>query len=147
MVSRWRFIFILVVTAFVLHFIWENSHVSLYGGYENLSPYLPITLWATLGDVFYTLLAFLALSLWKRSFEWCGKLGFRDYIAPAIAGFGISLFVEYKALALERWFYLPSMPIIPILNVGLSPVVQMTLLLPLSFYLAGRINRCFGGII
>jgi hypothetical protein len=47
--------------------------------------------------------------------------------------------VEYKGLMFHRWSYLPSMPIIPFLNVGASPVLQMTILLPLSLFLAYKL--------
>jgi len=129
----------LAVTTFILHFIWESFHVSLYGGYENLSPYLPITLWATLGDVLYTFGAFLLWFVVRKRVAFTNAARGADYFFFVLAGFAIALFVEYKALTLGSWYYLPEMPIIPFLKVGLTPVLQMTILLPLSIFITEKI--------
>lgn len=131
---------LLVVVSFALHLVWEFFHVRLYTDYEHLTT-LPIWLWATLGDALYTLGAFALVSAFKGGHEWLGRVGMRDCLALVAVGFFLALFVEYKALAFGRWAYLPEMPIIPILNVGLTPVVQMSILLPLSVLVASLLYR------
>jgi len=141
---RYRVLIHLLCIAFlaaVFHFIWESLHVGLYTGYSGLSGSLPITVWATIGDVTYVLASVLFLSLVKYEFQWMSAPQWADIAGLAILGAGIALYVEYKALALERWSYLPAMPIIPGLEVGLSPVVQMTLLLPLAVVSAAYMIR------
>ena len=49
--------------------------------------------------------------------------------------------VERIALATGRWTYNPLMPIVPLLQVGLWPVLQMTLLPVLSVWLSERLRR------
>lgn len=120
--------------AFGLHHVWESHHVVLYGGYDHLTS-LPITFFATVGDVVYTLGVYFFVALLKRDVNWLMRMTKIDVATVAFIGFAISLYVEYKALALERWFYLDSMPVIPGFEVGLSPVVQMTVLLPITFLL------------
>ncbi len=129
---------LLAVVSFVFHFVWESSHLSLYGGYEGLSGSVPITLWATLGDVRYTFGAVLLVALFKKSLVWFQSVRITDYAGLFILGIFIAVFVEYKAFVFDRWFYLNTMPIIPGLNVGLSPVLQMALLLPLSVFVVNR---------
>lgn len=131
---------LIALTAAVLHLIWENVHVSLYGGYENISA-LPITFYATLGDVAYTIAAVALVSFLKNTVSWLRALSMWDMLGLALIGTWIALFVEYKALALGKWFYLDTMPMIPILDVGLTPVLQMMILLPLSVWIAGRCMR------
>jgi hypothetical protein len=44
------------------------------------------------------------------------------------------VFVEWTAVhVMQRWAYAPRMPVIPIFNVGLTPVAQMIALPPSSF--------------
>ena len=130
----------LSLITFIPHLFWESFHISLYGGYDNLSPYLPISIWATIGDVFYTLAIVGLISVFKNNLHWIeNRMSKKDIISLAVAGFLVALSVEYKAIALDRWFYLPNMPVIPILEVGLSPILQMTLLLPLSVYVTGKV--------
>ena len=130
------------VTAFVLHLAWEMLHLPLYSDYEELRTLLPLPLWAALGDVLYTLLAIGLVSLFKKSgLRWIAQARVSDFIGLAVLGFLIAIGVEYKALALDRWEYSAAMPIVPLLRVGLSPIVQMTVLLPLSVYFASALLR------
>ncbi len=109
-----------------------------------MSPLLPITVYATIGDVIYTLAAYLFVALLKRDLNWLVRMTKLDIAAVALIGFFISIFVEYKAFAFDRWFYMDSMPIIASLGVGLSPVLQMTILLPLTFVITKFIAQRIG---
>lgn len=126
----------LAAISFLLNIVWEFLHVPLYGGYENLSPYLPLSVWAALADVLYVLFAVLFVSLLRWDTTWLRHVRLHDLIGLALLGFLIAIFVEYKAMAFEKWYYLETMPIVPFTKAGLSPILQMTLLLPLSVYLA-----------
>ncbi len=137
MIRFWQILCVAVVS-FIAHFMWEMAHIGLYTGYEHITR-LPITLYATIGDVVYVLIGVLLVSLFKRSFAWFDTPNRGDFIALAVIGFLIALFVEYKGLMLGRWVYTDAMPIVPLLNVGLSPLVQMTILLPLSVWISSKI--------
>ncbi len=125
--------------AFALHALWEKTHLPLYQGYEGISGSLPVWLYATLGDVGYTMLAVLVIALLKRNIDWILEVRAVDFALLLGTGFLIAFGVEYKAMLLARWAYTPMMP--TILGFGLSPLVQMTLLLPLSVYLAQKLTR------
>jgi hypothetical protein len=136
-----RIIALLVIVAGLLHVLWENAHVGLYTGYGDLGGGLPITVWATIGDVLYTLVAFALVSLFKHGIEWVREALWSDYVGLAILGFCIALYVEYKAFALARWAYTDAMPILPVFSVGVSPVLQMMILLPLTLACVSWIER------
>lgn len=130
-----RFLTLLISSSFVLHVMWEYAHIGLYTGYSSLEGILPVWVFATVGDVAYTILALGVVTLFKQDYQWVHHPSFRDYVGLSFLGFGVALLVEYKALALQRWAYLATMPLVPFLGIGASPVLQMTLLLPLSVYL------------
>ena len=130
---------LLAGVAFILHLFWETLHLPLYTNYSALSGPLPITLYATLGDVLYTLGAVLGIGFLKQDIDWLRRARALDYATLTVVGFATALFVEYKALALHRWAYTAAMP--TIFGVGLSPLLQMTLLLPLSVYAAQLLAR------
>lgn len=136
-----RTLALLAVISFVPHFVWEYLHFGLYAGYQVWSGSYPVYWMATLGDVLYTLGAFALVSAFKKTYDWIPRAAFQDYLGLVAVGFCIALFVEYKGLALERWRYLPEMPIVPILNVGLTPILQMSLLLPLTVFIASHVLR------
>ena len=134
---RFRQILCIALVSFILHFLWESTHVVLYQGYEHLTK-MPIELYATIGDVLYVLLGVLLVALIKRSFAWLESPHPAEYVALAIIGAFISIMVEYKGLYLGRWEYLSTMPLAPFFEIGLSPLVQMTILLPLSVWIGSR---------
>lgn len=132
-----KYITALTLVAFLLHIVWENAQAPLYSGYQSFSEHFSICLVGTLGDVVITLsvLAFLWLLIKKDMSRPA------DFLGLAIIGFIIAIAIEQNALLAGKWNYVLAMPIIPWLNVGLAPIVQMTLLLPLSFYVAGLFNK------
>lgn len=134
---------ILIIVSFILHFCWEFMHYGLYRGYEEWSGGTPVYWLATMGDVLYTLGAFALVSAIKKSYEWIAGATIVDYLMLVTLGVLIALFVEYKGIALDRWEYVSEMPIIPLLGVGLSPVLQMALLLPLTVFITQQANRLF----
>lgn len=133
------FLQLLLISAvsFSFHYTWENIHLLLYANYEGLTD-MPIVLYATFGDVMYVIGAVLFVSLLKWRLDWLNDVTTSDVIGLAVVGFAIAFFVEYKALVFERWTYTDAMPIIPLLGIGFSPVLQMTILLPLSVWIAAR---------
>ncbi len=141
MKNSFRNLILLIIISFFLHLAWEYLHLPFYTGYEHLSSTIPIPVWATIGDVAYTLGAILLVSLFKGNLTWFREARMKDYIGLAILGFCIALFVEYKAVVFHRWYYTNRMPIISLLNVGLSPILQMTILLPLSVFLTKTFSR------
>lgn len=126
-----KFIPALVLAAFLTNALWESIHLPLYTGYEHLGTGWRLILWATAGDVLYTCLivGFVFLCSGKNP-SW--RLS--QYTALGIGGFVCALLVEYKAMALHKWAYTTMMP--TFLHVGLSPLLQLTILVPLSVYLA-----------
>ena len=129
---------ILSAVTFVLHIAWENGQAPLFQGYESFVQHFPICLIGTIGDVIFTLGVFLVISLLKNNFHWIATVNKKDIIVLGVLGFLFAIGVEQHALLSGAWGYTGIMPIIPYLGVGLTPVAQMTLLLPLSIYLTKR---------
>lgn len=132
-------IVIALLIAAALHLAWEAAHYRLYSGYEHLTR-MPVYLWATMGDIAYAAATFFLLGLLRPENEWLAESATVDFAALALVGCLVALCVEYKALYLHRWQYRSAMPIIPFFGVGLSPIAQMTLILPLSAFLAAQIT-------
>ena len=131
----------LSIVTFVLHLLWERSHIGLYRAYEQLEGKLPVFIFATLGDVAYTIGAYLFIAALKAEFFWYRSMSLLDVTLLVLVGIAMALFVEYKALALNRWAYTDAMPMIPYLHVGLSPIIQMAVLLPASIITTRLIEK------
>lgn len=122
----------LVLVAAPLHLVWERAHVVLYTGYGDLGAPLPVWLYATTGDVLYTLLGVVAAALAGISLTSSRAWSVSEYVSLTCIGACIAVLVEYKAQYLGLWAYTPAMPVFPFSGLGVSPLLQMMLLSPLS---------------
>jgi len=101
--------------AFVLNWVWEIVHSAFYTHYRGGAITAFILLRAALVDAGII----LALVLIAREF----KLN-RSSVVVA-GGLVAALIIELWALQTGRWAYNPLMPVLPIVGVGLTPLIQL----------------------
>jgi|TARA_R110001599_G_scaffold1889_4_gene9771 hypothetical protein len=97
-------------------------------------------MWAAVfGDIL------IVLSLWKGATITFNSIHFfrghfRDYCVLVLISFFAAIFLEWIALYWELWSYNESMPSINILGqkVGISPILQITILPALSLFFAEK---------
>lgn len=121
-------VFSVFFIAFGLNAVWENLHSYLYVHYQGGAITEFILLRATFADaVIITLIAlpFLFLPAFKKR-AWL--------IVPM--GVIVAVSMEWYALGTGRWAYNALMPIIPLLQTGLTPTIQLGLLGYLSYRIA-----------
>lgn len=119
---------LLLISFFILNFIWETSQAFLYAPhYVGIAGLITVHLRASLGDMLMIfVILFLDIIIFSRIFE--NKMSPWRFLAMIIAGFALAVAVEKYALSVGRWAYDPRMPMIPGLNVGLIPALQMMLI-------------------
>ena len=119
-----------------LNYPWELLQAGFYRGMDpGRTPWWHCLL-ATVGDasLLVAIYAVGALVLQRR--DWFAHPGTGAYALLFVLGFIVAVGVEWVALATGRWEYAPSMPILPGLEVGVVPVLQMLFLPPLVFRFA-----------
>lgn len=130
------------VVAVALNYLWELGQGSFYEGVTDD----PWVWWhcfvASLGDGVLVCLIY-ALG--------CLVFGRRDWFLPGhglripfllTAGLVVGVAVEWiGARLLQRWAYAPSMPLVPGLELGLVPVLQMILLPTVVFLIVAAGSR------
>jgi len=102
---------------FLLNLLWENLHAPLYVHYQGGAITEYILLRAALFDAL-VITIFVALSFLISRQEW------RQWFVLA-AGILFAVVLELFALETGRWEYIAFMPLLPIINVGLSPALQL----------------------
>ena len=113
--------------AFISNWIWENLHSVLYF-HPSGEPITQIMLAkATLFDaVLITIIGLIFILIpYLRARIWLSM----------VIGIVAAVVIELQALALGKCAYTASMPIIPFLNIGLTPTIQLGLLSYLIFKL------------
>ena len=89
---------------------------------------------ASIADALMVLLLYLAVALIFRNPLWIQHLKWQQIgIVILIGGTGAVL-AEMRHLSLGSWAYADSMPIIPIVSVGISPFLQFMVLPLLVFF-------------
>ena len=127
-----------VSVGFVLNEIWEMAQMSAYvetAGYSWAST-IGFCTQAAVGDVgiIVGIYAMGALAAGDQSWGLRGR--WNIYATTAVLGLTFAALVEHWALATGRWSYTERMPVVPVISAGMWPLLQMTLLPPLTFLLA-----------
>ncbi len=129
---------VIFTVGFFLNFGWEVAQAELYR--FSFGPWYDFILMhvrVSLGDVGFILLIYFAGAAINRGWNWFIKLTTPKILFILLSGFVIGIVVEKINLLAGRWSYNPDMPMLPYLHVGLSPVLQMTVL-PLTTFLIAR---------
>ena len=112
---------------FLFNFAWEILQAPLFDPMAVLSHWQAtlVCLKATFGDVGIALASFAAGALVDKAWSWFVGPSQRAFVAYLATGVLITIAFEWYAVYWAgRWSYSEMMPIIPLLRVGLSPVLQ-----------------------
>jgi hypothetical protein len=129
------------IFAFLLNFVWEFAQVPLFQGMAQAGHWRAIQVCAraTLGDVVIALIAFWAVAVACRSRRWVLRPTSPKVTGFVVVGVLITIVMEWLAThALGRWTYAASMPVVPALEVGVSPLLQWVVLPPLVVWFVRR---------
>lgn len=135
-----RFFAATALTGFALNEIWEMAQMLTYvemAGHPWTSTLGRCTA-AAGGDVGIILGIYAASALAAGDPGWGLRGRWNIYVTSALFGLAWATLVEHAALAAGSWSYRESMPMVPWLRAGLWPLLQMTLLPPLTFWIARR---------
>jgi hypothetical protein len=133
-----RFFAATVLASFVLNEIWEMAQMSAYveTAKHSWTSTLSLCTRAAVGDVGIVLGIYAAGALSAANLSWGLSGRWNIYATAAVLGLAYAVLVEHAALSAGRWSYTERMPVVPLLDAGLWPLLQMMLLPPLTFMLA-----------
>jgi hypothetical protein len=133
----------LAAVSFVLNWLWEMAQMPAYAelaGQRWSDTLVPCTV-AAAGDVGLTFLVYGVGALSAGRLCWGEEKKWNVYAAAAILGVLIAIAIEWRAAAIGRWSYTGDMPIVPGLGVGLWPLLQLAVLIPLSIWIAWWLGK------
>lgn len=136
---------LLIVLAFPFHTTWEFLQDPLYAGLATRAhaEVRNLCLKAAAGDVGITLIAFSAAALIARSRLWFIRPSLAAVAAWFLTGLLITVAFEWRATTNGAWLYASSMPIVPLLRVGVAPLAQWIVVPAL---LLAFIRPCLSGV-
>ncbi|MEW9095577.1 MAG: hypothetical protein AB2417_10900 [Clostridiaceae bacterium] len=136
-------IIVICLVAFILQFTWEYIQCGIFYTMEDLTGHTRLMASATLGDVNMSIVLYLLLAYVNRDIDWINsKWNRHDFVIMILYALFLSFYFEISALYRGRWGYnLSKMPLFPTTPIGLIPVLQLVILLPLVFYISKLIIR------
>jgi hypothetical protein len=131
------------VFALLLNFPWEVLQAPLFAGMAESAHFKVIKACAqaSLGDMLIMLIAYGAVSLTARSRRWVLAPSKAQLMLFTAIGLAITAAIEWLATRgqwIERWAYSQLMPVVPVVGIGLVPVVQWIVLPLLVLWFARR---------
>jgi uncharacterized membrane protein len=123
------------LVAFSVNLVWENLHASLYDDYFLELKWLFFFLCAVVDGLITLLIYFLARLVFKDPLWIMHSLSFRRAVVVLGLSALTATIMEKAPVFLGLWSYEESMPIVPIVEIGLSPFLQITFLPLLTFLL------------
>lgn len=132
------FLIVLAVSAFGLNMLWEMAQVFAFSSLDKASTFEIVVLVtiASIADAIITLLAYLLVASLRRKWRWWNEARALDFLIFAVVGAVAATLIETIALSRGIWAYGSYMPIVPLLNIGLLPFLQLTFLLPAALFTA-----------
>lgn len=130
-----RRVVVLFLVAVLFNFLWERAQSPLYLGMDDWGSTWWLCFIASLGDGVLVLAIYgLGWIVFKQR-DWIEHPGIAGYGLMLIIGLLMGVGIEWIAVhTAELWAYTTAMPLVPGLNVGLVPVLQMLLLPPAIFH-------------
>ena len=139
-----RLVFTITVIALLLNLIWELLQMPLYKGSSYSIEQMAFCALASVADAIMVLLLYFGVALIFKNPLWVQHLKWQQIAIVILIGGAGAVLAELRHLSLGSWAYADSMPIIPIVNVGMSPVLQFIVLPLLIYFLSFLLLKKYG---
>ncbi len=134
----------IAIFAFLLNYPWEFLQIPLYAMPPDTLPWRVIRRCsiAAVGDAVIMLVSYWAVVLFARSRWWILRPAALQILGFVAVGVFITIAIEYFAKHSDHpfwgWRYAPSMPVMPLVGTGVSPLMQWLILPPLALWFIAR---------
>lgn len=132
---------LIFILALFLSLIWENLHASLYDDYFPELKKLFFLLCAVVDGLITLLIYFLAKLIFKDPLWIIHPLSFKKVLVVLALSFLTAAIMEKAPVLLDFWSYSKNMPVVPIVEIGLSPLLQISFLPLFTFLLIHQLKK------
>ena len=136
-----RLVIIAIIFAFLFNVTWEILQIPLYKGGSYEWNHILFCAWASIADVIMVLLIYFGFALIYKNALWVKNLNTNRIIILILTGGAGAVLAEVWHLSIGTWSYAHAMPLIPVVDVGLSPVLQFMILPILIYKISFKIGK------
>jgi hypothetical protein len=139
----WTPEFNVVLFALLLNYPWEFLQAPLFEGMSQSPHWAAVKTCtrAALGDAVIALCAYWSVAILVRNRAWMVRATVGSVLCFIAFGATFTVVIERLVLTgtwIVDWSYSSLMPVVPVLGVGLSPLLQWVVLPPLVVWLVAR---------
>jgi len=131
------FIVYTAIVAFIINFVWEVAQGPLYENFQYDFEHVSFCALASIADMLMVLVLLFLFGLIYKNVYWISRLKFTRTLLLVLVGFLGAILGEFWHTWRGDWSYADTMPMLPLIEVGLSPVLQFSIL-PLIIFLISR---------
>ncbi len=131
-----RLVFVMAPVAFLLNLVWEIVQMPLYMNGSYSFSEITCCILASVADTLMVALIYLGVALIYKSPLWIEDIKWQQVVLVILIGGVGAVLAEMRYLSTGIWTYSASMPIVPVANVGMSPLLQFMFLPLLSYHLS-----------
>jgi hypothetical protein len=121
------------------HFFWEAAQLPLYTLWRTGTPgkIAFALIHCTGGDILITTVTLAAAAALARAFGW-PPFAWRMLLTAIVLGTAYTIFSEWLNVEIRRsWSYTATMPVVPFLGTGLTPLLQWLIVPGLALAIIG----------
>ena len=126
------------VIAFSLNFIWELLQGPLYEGFEYDVQHISFCALASIADMLMVLILLFGYALMYMDAYWVMNMNLDTVLPLILIGIAGAILGEFWHTSRGDWSYAEAMPMVPLLKVGISPILQFAVLPYLSFLISKK---------
>ena len=128
-----RFVITTIFFAFLFNAAWEILQIPLYKEGVYTWQHILFCVLASVADVVMVLLIYFGFAWIYKDAIWIKNLNTKRVILIILTGGIGAVLAEIRHLSIGTWSYTSAMPLMPVVHVGLSPVLQF-MILPILIY-------------
>jgi hypothetical protein len=142
LIADWRLVHRYVFVSLILHLVWEVAQLPFYTIWSEPSHVQAFAvIHCTIGDAMIAAATLLAAALAVGLRHWRRRTHALQLLILAF-GIGYTIYSEWLNVYVRaNWAYAPRMPILPLVGIGLTPLLQWVVVPTLAL----RIT--FGGVL
>lgn len=141
------FVLILIIVSAVLNGLWEYGQCGIFytingvASFENYN----LLIGRIVLDIGVSIILFVLMSFINFDWKWFANWDTKDTFIILFFALFASFYVEVNSLYIGRWGYSNSMPYLIGTDIGLTPILQWLIILPISLlitrlFMKGRIS-------
>jgi len=136
-----RLTYLIIASSFLLNFAWEMLQMPLYEGMRLNMQTAMFCGVASIADALMALLLYYAFAVIYKDPFWVQHFTPTRILLLVVAGATGAILAEMLHLSTGSWRYSQRMPIIPVVNAGVSPVLQFMILPILSYRISSYFTK------